>query len=89
MLPSFPMQTAFNFTLDELAKPVHCDERPQAHITGNHTAHSFSHVVMWMALMLEINVLLPNFSNRVICIINFARLFFPNFIADTVNSVSD
>ena len=38
-------------------------------------------VVIWMTLMLEINVELPNFSNWAIGIINFERLS----IADTMN----
>ena len=39
---------------------------------------------MCLILMLELNIKLPNFSKRVISIINFERLF-TNFIADTMN----
>ena len=41
-------------------------------------------LVMWLISMPVIKVWLPNFSNRVIGIINFERLS-PNFIADTMN----
>ena len=41
-------------------------------------------LVMWLISMPVIKVLLPNFSNRAIGIINFERLS-PNFIADTMN----
>ena len=41
-------------------------------------------LVMWLISMLVIKVYLPNFSNRVIGVINFERCS-PNFIADTKN----
>ena len=43
-------------------------------------------VVLWIISMLVINVLLLNFLNRALGIINFEKaLTFPNFNADTMN----